>query len=76
MMGRGKITRQEHPEDQRRVDEISSTFQTRGMRVVKSNPRLQDLVDGEEVVVNDGSAVTRVQRVGSKLYTVATLSVI
>ncbi len=75
-MGKGKITRQDHPQDQRRVDELASTYQPRGMRVLKANPRVQQLVEGEEVVVDTGSAVTRVQRVGNKLYTVATLAVL
>jgi len=72
----GRITRQGKPEDERRVDELASTYQPRGMRVLKVNPKVQQLLEGEEVVVDTGSAVTRVQRVGNKLYTVATLSVI
>lgn len=75
-MGRGKLTPKDDPEDRRRIDEVEQTFQPREMRVLSSNPAVKELLNGEEVVVADGTTVTRVQRVGNKLYTVATLTAI
>ena len=54
-MGKGKITRQEHPQDQRRVDELDESFAPRSMRRYPDDPTVKKLRNTELVVVDDGT---------------------
>jgi hypothetical protein len=58
------------PHDVRRVQELEANFQTKARRQFAANPAVRQLVDGESVIVDDGTTVTRVQRIGNKLYEV------
>ena len=55
-MGTGKITRQEHSEDERRRDEIEEGFAPRSMRRFSADPSVKPLRNTELVVVDDGTA--------------------
>jgi DeoR/GlpR family transcriptional regulator of sugar metabolism len=59
------------PDDVRRVQEMESNYQTKARRKFSANPAVSLLVDGESVIVDNGTTVTRVQRIGNKIYEVA-----
>ena len=59
------------PDDARRVQEIEENYQPKQKRTFTSNPEMKRLRDGESCVVDTGSAVTYVIRIGNKLYQTA-----
>lgn len=54
-MGNGRITRQRHPEDERRRDELEENFAPRSMRRFSADPSVKPLRNTELVVVDDGT---------------------
>lgn len=63
--------KQNDPDDARRRDEIENNFRPRKTRLLTSNPGIKQLQDGDEVLVDDGTDVTIVRRIGNKLYKVS-----
>ena len=67
-MGKGKITRQEHPQDQRRVDELGESYAPRSMRRYASDPTVKKIRNTELVVVDDGTTRYLAFRLDGELF--------
>jgi hypothetical protein len=69
-MGKGKITRQEHPADQRRVDELDEAYAPRSKRRFASTPGIKQVRNTELVVIDDGTTRQLAVRIDGTLYAV------
>ena len=69
-MGKGKITRQEHGPDERRVDELKESFAPRSMRRYAIDPTVKKIRNTELVVVDDGTTRYLAFRLDGELFKV------
>lgn len=67
-MGKGRLTRKDDPEDQRRVDEAEEVFMPRSLKTYKTYPNVKQLRNLEPAVVDDGTNRFLVIRIGNSLY--------
>jgi hypothetical protein len=67
-MGKGRLTRKDDPEDQRRVDEAEEAFMPRSLKTYTSYPNVKQLRNHEPAIFDDGTTRELVVRIGNTLY--------